>query len=53
MGRMKWGEVRLGERIYSLAYADDVVLMAEKEEELRSMMERRVFREEEIGIKSE
>lgn len=28
------------ERIYSLAYADDVVLMAEKEEELRSMMER-------------
>lgn len=40
MGKMKWGEVRLGERIYSLAYADDVVLMAEKEEELRSMMER-------------
>lgn len=41
MGKMKWGGVRLGERkIYTLAYADDVVLLAEKEEEMRSMMER-------------
>jgi len=29
-----------GRKIYSLAYADDVVLLAEKDEELRSMIER-------------
>jgi len=41
MKKVKWGGVKLGEgRVYSLAYADDVVLMAEKEEEMRSMMER-------------
>jgi len=41
MGRVKWRGVKLGERrIYTLAYADDVVLMAEKEEEMRSMMQR-------------
>lgn len=40
MGKVKWG-VRLGGRkIYTLAYEDDVVLLAEKEEEMRSMMER-------------
>jgi len=41
MRKVKWGGVRLGkERIYSLAYADDVVLVAEEEDEMRSMMER-------------
>lgn len=29
-----------GRKIYTLAYADDVVLLVEKEEEMRSMMER-------------
>lgn len=36
MGRGKVG----GERIYTLAYADDLVLLAENGEEMRSMMER-------------
>lgn len=41
MGRMKWGGVRLGEdRVYTLAYADDMVLVAEGENEMRSMIER-------------
>jgi len=41
MRTVKWRGVRLGEkRIYSLAYADDMVLVAEKEEEMRSMMEK-------------
>lgn len=41
LGRVKWGEVRIGERrLYSLAYADDIVLMAEGEDEMRSMIGR-------------
>ncbi|KAL6418193.1 hypothetical protein ACFW04_012282 [Cataglyphis niger] len=43
MCRGGWGEVRgrLGEeRIYTLAYADDVVLITEKEDGMRSMIER-------------
>lgn len=41
MGRMKWGGVRLGEdRVYTLAYADDMVLVTEGENEMRSMIER-------------
>jgi len=41
MGRVKWGGIGLGgERVYILAYADDMVLMAEGEDEMRSMMER-------------
>lgn len=41
MGRMKWGGVRLGGgRVYTLAYADDIVLLAEDEEGMRSMIER-------------
>jgi len=41
MRKVKWGGVRLGEeRIYSLAYADNVVLVAEDEDEMKSMMER-------------
>jgi len=36
-----WGEVRLGgEKVYSLAHADDVVLLAEDEEGMRAMMAR-------------
>jgi len=39
--RIKWGGVKLGEeRIYSLAYADDIVLLSEEEGEMRSLMER-------------
>ncbi|XP_071653873.1 uncharacterized protein [Temnothorax longispinosus] len=41
MGRVKWGGVMLGgKRVYTLAYADDVVLMAEDEDQMRSMLER-------------
>lgn len=38
--KIKWGgEIRLGGE-YCLAYADDVVLLADKEKELRSMLDR-------------
>ncbi|XP_071572942.1 uncharacterized protein [Temnothorax nylanderi] len=41
MGRVKGGGIRLGgKRIYTLAYADDVVLIAEDEDQMRSMLER-------------
>ena len=41
MRKGRWGGVRLGEgRVYTLAYADDVVLMAEDEGGMRCMMER-------------
>jgi len=41
MGRVKWGGIKLGEeRIYSLTYADDVVLLAEGEDEMRSLIGR-------------
>ncbi|KAL6418256.1 hypothetical protein ACFW04_012239 [Cataglyphis niger] len=39
MSREEWGGVRLGGmKIYTLAYADDVVLIAEEEEGMRSMI---------------
>jgi len=34
------GDKSEGKKIYSLAYTDDLVLLAEKEEEIRSMIER-------------
>lgn len=38
MGRVKWGGVRLrGGRVYTLTYANDLVLLAEGKEEMRSM----------------
>jgi len=41
MGRVKWGGIRLGEgRVYTLAYADDIVLIAEEEDDMKSMMAR-------------
>lgn len=41
MGKVKWGGVRLGGgRVYTLAYADDMVLLAEGENEMRSMVGR-------------
>lgn len=41
MGRIKWGGVRVGEgRVYTFAYADDLVLIAEDEDQLRSIIER-------------
>lgn len=41
MGRVKWGGIRLGgERMYMLACADDLVLIAEDEEGMRIMIER-------------
>lgn len=39
--RVKWGGVRLGgEKIYSLPYADYMVLLAEEKDEMRSMIGR-------------
>jgi len=39
MGKIKWGGIRVGEeRVYSLTYADDMVLLAEEEGEMRSML---------------
>lgn len=43
MRKVKWGGggIKLSEeREYTLAYADDMVLMAEGEDEMRSMLER-------------
>lgn len=41
MERVKSRGVRLGEgRVYTLSYADDIVLLAESEDEMKSMMER-------------
>lgn len=41
MGRVKWGRVSLGdEEVYTLAYTDDLVLIAEKEDKMRSMIDR-------------
>lgn len=38
---MKWEGVRLGnKRPYTLAYADNIVLIAEKEDEMRSVLNR-------------
>lgn len=38
MGKVKWG-IKLGEgRMYTLLYADDMVLLAEDEDEMRSMI---------------
>lgn len=41
MRKEGWGGVRLkGEKVYSLAYADDVVLLAEEKGDMRAMMAR-------------
>jgi len=41
MGRIKWGRIKIGkERVHSLVYTDDMVLLAEEEGEMRSMLER-------------
>lgn len=41
MGKVKWGGVRLtGERVYTLTYADDIMMAAKEEDEMRSMMGR-------------
>lgn len=41
MGKVKCGGIRLGEeKIYTLSYADDMVLLAENEDEMRNMLEK-------------
>lgn len=41
MERVKWEGMKLGEgRVYTLAYADDMLLLTENEEEMRSMIGR-------------
>lgn len=41
MKKVTWGRVKLGEeRIYTLAYADNMILLADNEEQMRSMIER-------------
>ncbi|KMQ87134.1 hypothetical protein RF55_13673 [Lasius niger] len=39
MERRGWGGIKLGEgKIYTLSYADDVVLMAEEEQDMRAIL---------------
>jgi len=41
MKKVKWGGIKIGEgRIYTLVYADDIVLLAEDKEGMRSMIAR-------------
>jgi len=41
MGKVRWRGVSIeGKRVYTLAYADDMVMLAEGKEEMRSLMER-------------
>jgi len=41
MGKIKWGGIKVGDgRMYTLLYANDMVLLAEEEGEMRSMLER-------------
>lgn len=41
MGKVKWKKVKVrGENIYILSYADDMVLVAENKDKMRSMMGR-------------
>lgn len=41
MGRVKWEGIRLREgRVCILVYADDVMLIAKREDEMRSMIDR-------------
>jgi len=50
MEKVKWEGVKLGgKRLYSLAYTDDIMLMADKEEEMGSM--RGLGRQEREGRK--
>jgi len=52
MGRVKWGGIEVEKkRIYSLAYADDIVLLAEDEEGMRSMIGRLEDYIEEMRLK--
>lgn len=40
MKKVTWGGVKLGEeRIYTLAYADNMILLTDNEEEMRRMIE--------------
>lgn len=40
MGRVKWDEVRLAGKVYSLSYTDDIVLLAKDEKGMRNMIGR-------------
>jgi len=41
MKKVKWGGIKIGERrVYTLVYTDDIVLFAEDEDGIRSMMAR-------------
>jgi len=53
MGIVKWGEIKIGERkVYTLAYAD-IMLMADREEEMRSIVERLERHLDEKGLEVE
>jgi len=41
MRKVKWGGMKIGEeKIYGLAYADDIVILTEKNEKMGNMIER-------------
>lgn len=40
IGKVKWRGMRGGERIYTLTYTDDMVVILKGKDELRSMIER-------------
>ena len=44
-------ELRLPRNIYNLRYADDTILMAESEEELKSLLMKEKEESEKVGLK--
>lgn len=53
MERRCWGGIMIrGEKIYSLAYADDIVLLAEEEQDMRAMLSKleRYLEEKELSL---
>lgn len=52
IGKVKWGGIRLEERrIFTLEYTNDMVLLAENKEEMRSREIERLFRWKKDGVK--
>lgn len=51
MGKVRWGGIKVeGDRVYTLAYADNMVLLAENEDEKHDREARVIFGEERIDV---